>query len=215
MKTLLVVLGAIFAIAASTTALAFLGLPYQPLGREFLQTNPYGAAGISAAVSGSTTPDQLPNATAEDSITNGDFTIFAGQENTTIGDGIDEITVWDFDFTEDPGFDSFPTSNPLQSALLTLTLTPKSSSASFGTDWIRISGLANINPDIYADLAIDETATIELDLLDCFDLPGPEPVCYSSEDILGALQEGDGQITMASQDDAIVSAAELTLVAGP
>jgi hypothetical protein len=211
MKTLLVVLGAIFAIAASTTALAFLGLPYQYLGREFFQQgNPYGPPGISAAVSGSTTPDQLPGATTEDSITNGDFTISPLQENTTLGDGIDEITVWDFDFTADPGFDSFSTSSPLQSARLTLTLTPKS--ASFDTDWIRITGLAFINPDIYPDLAKDETATIELDLLDCFDLP--EPVCYSSEDILEALQEGDGQITMVSQDDAIVSAAELVLVPG-
>jgi hypothetical protein len=209
MKTLLVVLGAIFAIAASTTALAFLGLPYQPLGREFLQTNPYGSGSIFAAVSGSTTPGEVPGATMEDSITNGDFTIFlSGGADTTLGNGKDEVTVWDFDFTADPGFDGFTTSSPLQSARLSLTLTPKS--VNFDTDVIRISGLNDIIPDIYPELAQaqNETATIEVELL------GADPY-YSSEEILEALTSGNGQITMASQDDAIVSAAELVLVPGP
>jgi hypothetical protein len=70
------------------------------------------------------------------------------------------------------------------------------------SDVIRISGLANITPPAYAGLTENEIATVEVDLLDH----------YTSEEILGALQEGDGQITMASQDDAIVSAADLTLV---
>jgi hypothetical protein len=202
MKTLLVVLGAVSAIAASTTVLAFLGLPYKPLGLEFLQINPYTPVSVASEVSGSTEPEQVEGATMDDSVTNGDFTIFlAGGDDTTLGNGKDEVTVWDFDFTGDPQFDSFPTSGNLQSALLSLTLTPKS--ARVDSDVIRISGLANITPPAYAGLTENETTTVEVDLLDH----------YTSEEILGALQEGDGQISMASQDDAIVSAAELTLVA--
>ena len=200
MKTLVVVLGAIFAIAASTTALAFLGLPYRPLGPEFLQTSPYTPA-IASEVSGSTEPEQLEGATMDEFVTNGDFRIFlAGGDDTTLGNGKDEVTVWDFDFTQDPQFDSFSTSGTLQSALLSLTLTPQS--VRVDSDVIRISGLANITPPAYAGLTENEIATVEVDLLDH----------YTSEEILGALQEGDGQITMASQDDAIVSAADLTLV---
>jgi hypothetical protein len=203
MKTLLIVLGAICAIAVSTTAIAFLGLPYQPLGREFLQANPYGPISISAEVSGSATPEQVPNATTGDSITNGDFTILAGRDNSTIGDGIDEITTWDFDFSADPQFSNFPTSGTLESARVTLTLTPKAALVS--GDIIRISGLADINPPAYAELTQDTTSTVEVELLDF----------YSSEEVLGALTSDSGQITMVSLDDTIVSEAELFLAAMP
>lgn len=201
MKTLLIILGAVSAIAASTTALAFLGLPYKPLGREFLQVNPYVPVTVSSEVSGSTEPELLEGATADDSITNGDFTIFlSGGADTTLGNGKDEITGWDFDFTADPQFSNFPTSVPLQSARLSLTVTPKS--VSIASDVVRISGLADIIPPAYAGLTENETATVEVELLDF----------YTSEEVLEVLNDRGGQIPMASQDDAIVSAAELTLV---
>ena len=201
MRALFIILGAFSAMAASATALALVGLPYQPLGLAFLQGNPYGPPSISAEANGSATPEMLPDATEEDFIENGDFKIFlAGGNNKTLGDGIDEVTVWDFDFTADSRFESFPDSEPLSSARLTLTLTPKS--LLFDSDVLRISGLADITPPVYAELPVRETSTIDVELLEF----------YTSEEILGVLNEDGGKITMASYDDAIVSSAKLVLV---
>jgi hypothetical protein len=120
MKAWFLSLGIICAIFASVSALAFRGPPYQPLDLA-LQVNPYVPPGISAVAQGSLNPPQIPNATLEDSILNGDFLIKrTGGTDTTLGNGRDEATTWVFDLISDPKWGSFSTSEPLSSADLFL-----------------------------------------------------------------------------------------------
>src|SRR5918992_1234784 len=128
MKVRLVILTVISMGVLSLSVLAFTGLPYFPLDSAF-QQNGYAPRSLSDEATGSTTPPQIPKATLEDTVTNGDFSIkhtLAGN-NTTLGDGVDESTIWAFDYSSDPNVGTFDTTTPLTSARLTLTLTPKSS----------------------------------------------------------------------------------------
>jgi hypothetical protein len=201
MKSWLIVLAVLCAGSLSTTGLAAIGLPYFPLNVAF-QQNGYAPPSISAEAIGSPTPDRLEDASLEDTITNGDFVIRRSAEgtNTTLGDGIDKQTTWTFDFSEDPDFAAFPTAEPLTSARLTLTLTPKSPLITF--DIVKIEGLSGINPAQFQGLPIDTASTIQLELLDF----------YTSEQILEILNQGSQeQIPMFYSDDAIVSLARLDL----
>jgi hypothetical protein len=183
----------------SLTVLAFTGLPYFPLKIAF-QQNGYAPPTITAEATGSAEPDIIENASLEDTVTNGDFTIARTTEgvNADLGDGIDEQTTWTFDFSEDPNFDNFP-SAPLAFARLELTLTPKSSLVAF--DIVRIEGLSDItNPPQFQNLPVDQETTVQLELLDF----------YSSDDILEILSE-NGELEMFYADDAIVSFARLSL----
>ena len=201
MKAWFLSLGIICAIFASVSALAFRGLPHQPLDLA-LQVNPYVPPGISAVAQGSLNPPQIPNATLEGSIVNGDFLIKrTGGTDTTQGNGRDEATTWVFDLTSDPKWGSFSTSEPLSSARLILTL--KTGSSLVVQDIIRIEGLADINTPQIQTLPNNTTATVEVELLDF----------YSSTEILNALTSGiEGRIPMYYADDAIISFAELRLV---
>jgi hypothetical protein len=165
--------------------------------------NAYAPSNTSAEAIGSPTPDQLQDASLEDTITNGDFVIRRAEgENTTLGDGIDEQTTWTFDFSEDPDFAVFPTADSLASARLTLTLTPTSPLITFGT--VKIEGLSGVSPAQFQNLPINTTSTIQLELLDF----------YASERILEILnQESQGQIPMFYSGGATVSLARLDLTA--
>jgi len=183
----------------SLSVLAFTGLPYFPLEVAF-QQNGYAPSTIFAEANGSESPQVIPNASLEQTITNGDFTIQRTAEgiNTSLGDGIDETTTWTFDFSGDPNFDNFP-SAPLAFARLDLTLTPQSPLIIF--DVVRIEGLPDItSPPQFEDLPVDTPTTVQIDLLDY----------YSSDDILGVLSE-TGQIPMFYADDSIISSARLSL----
>jgi hypothetical protein len=203
MKSWLIVLAVLLVGLLSTTGLAFTGLPYFPLKVAF-QQNGYAPPSISAEAVGSSTPDQLEDASLEATITNGDFVIqrFPEGVNTTLGDGIDEQTTWNFDFSGDPDFATFPAADSLTSARLTLTLIPKSPLIVF--DIVKIEGLSGINPAQFQDLPIDTPSTIQLELLDL----------YTSEQVLEILNQGNqGQIPMFYSDDAIVPSARLDLTA--
>jgi hypothetical protein len=204
MKGLFIALGAIAAIAAAASALAFIGLPYRPLGVEFIQNNPYAPTAISAQATGSQTPSQIPNPSLDDFIViNGDFRILLGAgPNVALGDGINEVTVWDFDFSHDSQFDQFPTNAQLETARLTITIIPKSEM--FANDTMRIAGLQPFSPAIYAELPLDSPSDLQLELLDF----------YTSQEILQALTAGNGKIAMVSGSNSIVSSAELVLVSG-
>ena len=200
MNTILMTLGAISAVAVAASVLAFMGLPYRPLGVEFLQNNPYAPLSISAGATGRPAPSQMQNLTLNDTVLNGDFRIPPGSGvSPARGAGINEVTAWDLDFTRDSQFDRFPTTTPLGSARLDLTLTPKS--LVFRNDIVRISGLSMINPAIYSELPQDTPSSVQLELLEF----------YSSEDILRALTANHGIITMSAGSNAIVSSAELVL----
>jgi|APLak6261667961_1056064.scaffolds.fasta_scaffold03707_1 hypothetical protein len=173
---------------------------------------------IAATASGNSTPTTAMG----ESVINGDFTInynrykdLSNPPNPidrysfTTGDGIDEETNWTFYFNEDPNFSLFSSSQPLTSALLTLTLTPKDPGDGITTDafWIEtldvITGAVNA-PEIQ-NLLKDITATIQIELLDR--LPS-----YSSAAILQILFSSmGGRISMRYQDDAIISSATLEL----
>ncbi len=199
MKSWLIALAVLSLGLLSTVGLAFTNLPYLPLSVAF--QNAYAPPHISAEAIGSPTPDQLQDASLEDTITNGDFVIGRAEgENTTLGDGIDEQTTWTFDFSEDPDFAVFPTADSLASARLTLTLTPTSPLITFGT--VKIEGLSGIKPARFQNLPINTPSTIQLELLDF----------YTSERILEILNQGSpGQIPMFYSGGATVSLARLDL----
>jgi hypothetical protein len=202
MKSWLILMSVLSAIVLSGVSLAFTGVPYAPLPQAAFQVNPYSPPNVSANVQGSPTPDQIPNATLDDTVVNGGFLIKrTGGNNATLGDGVDEQTTWAFDFTSDLAWETFPTSKPLESARLTITLTPKSPAVF--QDIIRVQGLADINAPQIQGLSSNTTSTVELELLDF----------YSSAEVLGILTSADeGHLPMFFADDAIVSSAELTLV---
>jgi hypothetical protein len=176
---------------------------------------------ISATASGSITPTPIRG----ESVINGDFTINYNRfkdlsdpanpidkNSFTTGDGVDEETSWTFFFNEDPNFPLF-SFQPLTSALLTLTLTPKDKDGGITTDavWIEtldiIGGSTSFDP--IQKLPLDVTSTITIELLDNFP-------SYTSAAILGILFSSvGGRISMHYQDDAIVSFAKLELTQEP
>ena len=157
------------------------------------------AAKITATATGSLTP---PTAAFPDTVTNGDFLITGNPDPTAVivGNIRNEITTWDFDFTSDPDFPTFPIQKELRSALLTMTLT---TCCAINTDLVKIEGLPHIATNDIQELPPNVTETITLDLLDF----------YSSSDILNVLNGSNiGEIPMRYIDDAIVSFAELELI---
>jgi hypothetical protein len=166
---------------------------------------------ISATASGSLTPPTLVG----ENVVNGDFLILRNRlaPDRKTGDGSDEETSWTFYFNEHPDFALFSPSQPLTSALLTLTLTPKDEQPGgirgVTTDgfWIDSLGYGGA-PDEFQSLPLDEPATITVELLD-------RVPSYTSTAILGILFSIDGlfggRISMHYQDDAIISFAQLEL----
>lgn len=93
---------------------------------------------IKAVVQGS--PNPSPDATRV--LRNGDFMILTHRASGPVGDGHNEETSWIFDFRSDSSTPAFPTSAPLASAQLTLTLKPH---GRVETDVLRIEGLGAIH----------------------------------------------------------------------
>ena len=82
------------AVVAAVTALAF-GV----LAEEGGKVEATDTVTITAEASGSVTLTPIPGAAIGDSTTNGAFTITRSGANTTLGNGIDEVTTWTLDFT--------------------------------------------------------------------------------------------------------------------
>jgi hypothetical protein len=146
-------------------------------------------------------PNLIANASLEQTVNNEDFVIARTAEgvNNTLGDGIYESTTWNFDFSQDPNFENFP-SAPLAFARLELTLVPKNSLVAL--DIVRIEGLPDImSPPQFQNLPVDTPTTVELELLDF----------YTSDEILEILSSENGQIPMFYADDSIVTSARLQL----
>ena len=155
-------------------------------------------ATITATASGSQTP---PKATRPETVINGDFEISDNNELApVVGDGLDERTFWSFDFTQDPQVLAFQQAESLTEATLTLELRVIGGA---DTDVIAIEGLPKyVDSPVIKDLTSNEAKQITINLLDT----------YTSEEILGALQEGEfGKFGMYYDDDAIVSQASLEL----
>jgi len=165
------------------------------------------AVSITSTVVGSPNPTPING----QSLQNGGFRITPNQD-TFLGDGDNEFTKWEFDFNNDPNLALFAKSGPLTSALLTLTLSPKSL---FDTDTTgmetdptgmeeatTVRGIANLFtiPGIPSE---GQTGTVTLNLFD---------YGFTSAEILGAFNSGKpNAIRWGYQDDAIISFAQLEL----
>ncbi len=161
------------------------------------------AASITASASGSENPGVVTGT----SLQNGDFSLTAndGISSTRLGDGVNDTVRWNFDFSNDTNLNSFLSGGPLTSAVLSLTLSPRSGLIT--TDSTGIDGGSSVRiPDIQGIPSVGQIGTVEFDLLDFgFDANG----------ILNALTSGTANsISWFYQDDAIISNAQLTLVSG-
>src|SRR5437016_1860847 len=125
-------------------------------------------ASVSATATGSP-PAETANFPA--TVTSGDFTYVGNEVDLPGGDGVNDVVTWEFDFTGTP----LSAADPLQSALLTVTVTPTNDA--IVTDTVEIQGLARIISPVIQTLPVGVTTTISLELLDH----------YGSADILGAL----------------------------
>ena len=179
-----------------------------------LLSGPAQALSITATAKGSLTPPTM----FASSLTNEDFTIQGNgidPPDAFLGDGINDTTLWSFDFTTDPNFPLFPMPGILKEALLTLELSPRSGLLT--TDSTGIPGVRNVKiPNIPGIPGIGETGTVTIDLLD---------FGFTSDEILGVLKGSEPNaleipnspnvIPWFYQDDSIVSYAELKLHADP
>ena len=157
---------------------------------------------VTAAATGSVNP-ATANASVQTNTVNGDFTITdTSGLNRLIGDGADEATNWVFNFGSDPDVNDFSIDDTLTSAMLTLTLTP---GTPLNTDAVLLNGLSSVRSPVFANLVpADGTTTVQIELLDY----------YTSESIMQKFEEDNyAQIGAYYADDAIVSFAELELVA--
>lgn len=114
-----------------------------------------------------------------------------------LGDGKNEKTWWDFDFS------STLTSitDTFSSAFLSLTLTPDFGS---NNDGVRIRGNDygfDFITEPFANLTSGQSQTVEINLFDY----------YSPAQILSYFNDKGGRFKMEYSDDALVSRAELTL----
>lgn len=155
---------------------------------------------VTATGTGSATPPIVAGPQV-----NGSFTITPAPPASNSGDGVDDTTRWILDFKGDPGWATFPAGKPLQSAVLTLTLTPGHPLVS--NDTVAIQGLPGISDPAIQGLPVGIANTVQIDLTDY----------YSSSQINGILTGGGfGEIPLVYQDDTIVSFAQLDLfVQGP
>ena len=176
------------------------------------------AQGASAAVTlrGTASGDPTPGRTTTPGVvTNGDFSIFRiGSDGSIVGDGIDEHTFWIHDFSADPELASIDRNTPLISATLRLTLTPAASPV---RDRAAIFGLAEFQSPLFDAIPVDLTRTVAIDLCEIYsDLQILSTLFGSSPQLDPRIpQSGPGQLTLGYANDAVVSFAELELVAVP
>ncbi|NEO52806.1 MAG: PEP-CTERM sorting domain-containing protein [Okeania sp. SIO3B5] len=157
------------------------------------------AISIKATATGSSNPTPIVGGDLQ----NGDFLIRNSIPGQPTGDGDDERTDWLFDFSSDSNLEFFPTSSPLESALLTLTISP--GITAFTTDFTGISLTQFVNiSDIPGIPEVGTTGTVSIDLLD---------FGFTSEDIINSLDPVTDTIRWLYFDDAVVSYAELELKA--
>ncbi len=184
-----------------------------------LATTAFFTTGDAVAVSITSTVNSDPNTepVIGTSLQDGDFLLtFNAPDGSPgrLGDGVDDIAFWDFDFNGDPNVDIFKnlidSGSPLLSANFSLTMTPMNSLSTDTTGITRIIGplfFINSLPDIPA---VGETGVIEIDLL----APriAPNKHLFTPENILSAFNSGTpNSIPWFFQDDALVSSATLKL----
>ncbi len=138
------------------------------------------------------------------SVSHGGFTL-SSTVVSPCGDGVDDITRWEFDFTDEPSLATFAACGPLTKAELNFDLVTKHSLVSNDTIGIaKAPGFPGINPMV---IHPGTYSGFVVDLLNTTLHPG-----YGSTNVLAALNGPTaGIIPMAYQDDAIITSARLTL----
>jgi PEP-CTERM motif len=134
-------------------------------------------------------------------LNNGDFLIQRMNPGIgNLGDGRNEKTWWDFDFSDT----LTSITDTLSSAFLSLTLTPEFGS---NNDGVRVRGNLygfDFISEPFANLTSGQTQTVEINLFDY----------YSPTQLISYFNDRGGRFKMEYRDDALVSRAELTLGIG-
>lgn len=162
--------------------------------------NPVLAATLTSTAIGNTDIPSIsdPN---QQFLNNGNFLIQRNNPGVgDLGDGKNEKTWWDFDFSDT----LTSITDTLSSAFLSLTLTPE-----FGSDndGVRIRGNQygfDFISEPFANLQSGQTETVEINLFDH----------YSPSDLISYFNDKSGRFKLEYLDDALVSRAELTLGVG-
>ncbi|MEQ8466266.1 PEP-CTERM sorting domain-containing protein [Coleofasciculus sp. E1-EBD-02] len=169
------------------------------------------AVTVKAIATGSTNPTPI-SVGVGGTLQNGDFSIIRKipQQPSIIGDGEDESTRWELDFSQSEGIETFLDQiaiKPLASAKLTFTATVSPGNY-IATDTISMLGVKSIKVTDIPSFPSGGTQTVELDLIKDFG--------FTSDEILGSFNsEQSGVIPWAYQDDAIISSAQLELTPTP
>ena len=150
---------------------------------------------------------------------NGDFLIkanpAAGPGHVT-GDGVDETTLWSFDFTADPNYAAFMASGPITSARLSLRLSTQFFIDGVGpiTDIAFPSdGVTSVFPGwsipafMSGTFGVWQSGSISTDLVQDVGLDGAQLQQF--------LADFNGWMPMLYADDAVVGFAQLQLSTAP
>ncbi len=153
-----------------------------------------------ATVSGALAPETVSSAETE-KLVNGDFEIWPFRDEDVglpLGDGINETTIWTFNFSSQMALDAFTDASLWRAATLTLMLEQKESP----DDVVSIGEMEGPSVSMPDDLPLREPMVVTLDLLDSL----------YPQDILDHIQASPvGDLRMFYHDDAIIAHAELVI----
>ena len=175
---------------------------------------------IRSLATGSKTPEQAPQGST---LINGDFIIQNWGNNTgPVGDGVDDVTTWVFDFSTDPNYTEF--ANWMQAGKpfrVTMGMKLIPGNVLISTDFVQVDGLGQIggcvecipvtvspNPghqDGFGGLAVGEEGTAGFVLTDY----------YSQEDFAEYFLNNFGRVVVQSADDAIIFQSGMQVSAVP
>jgi hypothetical protein len=168
-----------------------------------------GAAGcqttLTSVVKGSKNP---PKERCEEGrvtrVENGGFTIAQEclfSDNTVVGDGLEEVTLWEFDFTgEEDHASCYP-----ESAIIDLTLRPEGNVLG---ESLRVEGKWELGLEEIQSLSEGTDQETSIDMM----LRNGRPSPYTSSEIQKLLnEEPKGRIPMVYEANAVVSHARLQI----
>lgn len=157
---------------------------------------------LHAVVEGS---ESFEKGTWPEKVINGGFTIQAISDCSKLtGDGYDEYTWWEFDFTQCGDWKRMFAVKRLTSALFMLRLDPHDMEKTDAVRWLSSDDTFGGDSIPLRDLGHTGTVTVTIELLDH----------WSPEEIIEALMSGRrGVFAMEYGDDALIRRAELTIEA--
>jgi hypothetical protein len=159
-------------------------------------------------------------APGSEDLVNGDYTILSNPDWPNnfylTGDGIDETTVWSFDFTSDPGYAAFVAHGTVTEATYSITLMTKyffdgvgpPGAITYPSDGVSgVFPLWNLSNSMTGVPGEWSRATFTTQLVGGLGMSGTQ--------LFGWLAGHGGQFPMVFADDAVVVESTLTLMAAP